>query len=177
MKIFTFKRSLFSNTHLPRKKVYNLSYPNMEEYFWCVNKLEQIVIDWVNREKIYDQNKLQPTLLANIEKCNLKILANPDKDWQVLLTKLLQDSEIDFSTNRLIDLHIRICSIFTQNFIEVYTGNIWASVSDLGTGVSDLPSNEDWYILSEKYKFIWLFFLIQDILRSDHTKKSLFMLE
>lgn len=160
-KVFTLKSSSILN----KSKKYPLT-TDMDnvEYIYLYNLLRELVRNWVDRERVMYKNnneELQNNLVHNIENINLKKIADPSIRKSIV--RILQDSEANLSFSRLLDLVTRIEMILPMEFIETIKGKLYRSVTGYGKAVTSLPNEEDWYSFIEKFSFVWILFIIQEI--------------
>lgn len=168
-KTFIFTRPLGQYTDLPRKRVYPLVVPGMDtaEYLTNVQALIEFVKVWYDTEVALKPTNVSETefLPSIISQLNLKIIATPDSEYQENFIKILRDTGTSSSMSRLLDLSVKLSYVLPFDFLEAVKGNIYANVCNFGSAIEGVPSKLDWYEFTERFKFAWLLFVIQDHVR------------
>lgn len=131
--------------------------------------LKQLVTVWcVENKLLFRKNeKLYPTLDSHftdhIYTVNFRQLCQ-DTVLQELLV-ILEDTEQDRRTTRLIDLYIQICLTIDSRFLNLYINKLIHLLENI---YPDAAADHDWETIFATYPYLWLIYVVQSVLR-EHT--------
>ena len=133
---------------------------------WCIHNKFLLLTDEVNKYLPNITTNADSKLPYNIYQINFKILIIESIFNKFLAT--CHDTTHDYTTSRLIDLHIRCMTELDSKFVDKYISKLKSNLES----VEYLYKVEDDYIswdnIFKKVPHIWLIYIVQNIMR-DYT--------
>ena len=127
---------------------------------WCVSNKFLLKTEFGTYVPNIINNELDNELRLHIYTLNFKRLCI-DANLQDLLVRL-QDTKHDKTTTRLVDLHIQLMTDIDSRFLNVYINKL---IYTLETLYPDDVIDHTWNDLFSRIPYLWLIYVIQNIMR------------
>ena len=136
---------------------------------WCINN--EFLISTSNGERYVPNivnGNMDTKLQEFIYSINLKQLCIKRRLDEALL--VFSDTEYDRTMSRLIDLHVLIVTELDSRFINIYINKLIYVLSSIYK--DDEDADLKWIDIFKNYPYLWLVFVIQNIMRTSSPMPS-----
>jgi hypothetical protein len=152
-----------------RKLTFIISDPTIEpaEYMFGYQTVRNLAKEWIQLEKsIYPESSISDSLVDSISKMYINKIAQTNDDYRNKIVNIFQDTKHNLSFCRLLDVIGRVERTLSTELFNLVQGKSYKGmICDIkGSGITNLPSQEDWYTFIEQFPFAWILPIIQEVI-------------
>jgi hypothetical protein len=151
-----------------QKSRFIVANPTVEpaDYMLGYQIVRNLVKEWVHLEKSIYPESSTDSLVDSISKMNISKIAQSEDNYRDKVVNIFQDTKHNLSFSRLLDTIGRIERTLSTELLDLVRGKSYRGlVFDIrGSGITNLPTQEDWYTFIDMFPFTWILPIVQEVI-------------